>query len=359
MLASTARIASILPATPDHDGKAPPPGDPPTPSAAVEEEKPVVNTAPTVAVSLSVTIATPLCLEAVLGEGAFATVFRANYQGKPIAVKRLHEWAGGDEAMHKKALGIFQHEVNVLRKIAELRQKKSGSLSSAIDYYGYRADTSQKPPVYDIYLELVSGQDLLTVSRHYRHKTRAYDLPPLLCAGILEKTTLAAAELPAHGIVHNDLNLKNIMLTTSGEIKIIDWAFAIFLEGKEAKRLPALRGTPRFMAYEILLALSSPASDVFSMGGVIFSLAFGMSPFWYYKDSSDVFKKLNELEHSQIPQGNPAIEEIVTSCWNKEPHERPRMVELAKRFSVLHASLAETKPTELPENTSAPGLSNS
>ncbi|MCU1229879.1 MAG: stkP 2 [Acidobacteria bacterium] len=104
---------------------------------------------------------------------------------------------------------------------------------------------------------------------------------------IARQITSGLAEAHARGIVHRDIKPGNIMISTSGIVKVLDFGLAksFMREANEATEViistPGLvAGTGPYMSPEQLLAEPLDGrSDIFSLGVVLYELASGRRPF--------------------------------------------------------------------------------
>jgi predicted Zn finger-like uncharacterized protein len=109
-------------------------------------------------------------------------------------------------------------------------------------------------------------------------------LPPTRAIQLVHKIGLALQALHERGIVHRDLKPANIMLKGGHEPVIIDFGLARTFSG-ETQRLTqsgTAVGTPAYMAPEQLggdLASIGPATDVYSLGVILYELLAGRLPF--------------------------------------------------------------------------------
>jgi formylglycine-generating enzyme required for sulfatase activity len=108
--------------------------------------------------------------------------------------------------------------------------------------------------------------------------------PVAQAVDMVRRVALAVAELHRRGIVHRDLKPANIMLRPSGEPVLMDFGLACSLTA-ESQRLTAAgqgQGTLAYMPIEQLegdRARQGPASDVFSLGLILYELLTGSLPF--------------------------------------------------------------------------------
>ena len=86
----------------------------------------------------------------------------------------------------------------------------------------------------------------------------------------------ALAYLHAQGIVHRDLKPDNILITPSGQIKLIDFGISQFLN-HPAENAPLRAGTPGYMSPEQKEHPEqiSPTSDLYSLGLILYELYLG------------------------------------------------------------------------------------
>lgn len=147
--------------------------------------------------------------------------------------------------------------------------------------------------------------------------------------------TLARALASAHraGLIHRDLKPDNILLTPSLEPKILDFGLAAKMEVESGPRNP-FQGTPLYCSPEqAACEQATPASDVFSLGAVLFKVLTGRPPF----SGESVPEVLHQMQAGsppfprQLVSGIPEeLQAICLACLSKDPKERPSAEEVAR-----------------------------
>ncbi len=90
----------------------------------------------------------------------------------------------------------------------------------------------------------------------------------------------ALAFLHGHGVVHRDLKPSNVMVRRDGLVKLLDFGILAEMSGQSSADQGEIVGTVGYMAPEqIRGAPPTPASDLYSLGCMLFELASGQPPF--------------------------------------------------------------------------------
>ncbi|AOR30898.1 serine/threonine protein kinase [Streptomyces fodineus] len=197
-------------------------------------------------------------LQELLGRGAMGEVWRACDQllGRPVAVKLLHAEEAADAER-------FRLEAQIAARLNH---------PNVVGMYDFGSHHDQPHLV----MELVDGWNLA------QERSLRGALPPAEAAAITAQAAAGLAAAHQQGVVHRDVKPANVMLTTDRTVKITDFGIARFAE-EAASSLTAtgkIIGTADYLAPERALGRpAQPASDVYSLGCVLYELLTGRPPF--------------------------------------------------------------------------------
>jgi serine/threonine protein kinase len=188
-------------------------------------------------------------------------------------------------------------------------------------------------------MELIEGRDLRTAMA--QGVANDHLCPTAVAAFIIGET--AAGLDYAHrktdlyggalGIVHCDVSPSNVMLSTDGYVKILDFgiARATFSSALERRRL---RGKPRYMAPEQTLGEpATPASDVFALGIIAWELFTGL-PLFRGNDIKSILEAVRRTDPKRVDALNPEvpkeIADAIATALSKEPSARGTTADIAQ-----------------------------
>jgi tetratricopeptide (TPR) repeat protein len=166
-------------------------------------------------------------------------------------------------------------------------------------------------------MELLEGETLSAyLSAHGKvNPNDAIEIARQLCTGL--------AEAHRSGVIHRDLKSDNIILcrTATGGFRAVITDFGLAGSTTESG---VLAGTPRYMAPELWRGVkTSIASDIYSLGVVLYEIVTGQLPF---DDDDSVADRLTRLPRAPSTQAE-AIERrwdrAILPCLDVSPAERP------------------------------------
>ena len=269
----------------------------------------------------------------VIGSGGMATVYRGwdRVLKRPVAVKVLSSAYAGDEDF----VARFRREA---RAAANLNNPGVVSVF----------DTGSDGGRHFIVMELVEGRTLAEeIAEH-----GALDLER--ARDIAERVAGALQFAHANGIVHRDVKPGNVMLTPSGEVKVMDFGIARAAGGDTLTTTSSVLGTANYLAPEQAESKPvDPRTDVYALGVVLYEMLTGRPPFTGETAISVAYKHVREKPRppsSVNPEVPAALEAITLKALAKDPQARYQSAEEMRR-ALVAAGAGEVEDTALGATT--------
>lgn len=287
-------------------------------------------------------------IEQRLGVGGMGTVYRARHLliDRPVAIKVLNPRFVEDEAAQLR----FRREARAAGRLQHANAVGVTDFGSTSDGYVY------------LVMELLEGRTLRDVL------AKEAPLDTARAVALMLQTADAVAAAHQAGIIHRDLKPANIFIVQNSEVpavvKVLDFGIAKLaaesLEDDDSKTLTlvgAMIGTPRYMSPEQCDGAElTPASDVYSLGVILYEMLSGVVPFSGSTPLAIAMKHASEAPRSpsEYVASIPApLEEVVLHALEKRPEDRPAN---ASDFRLELLATADRLGLEHAAATSAPDI---
>jgi len=270
-------------------------------------------------------------LKRCIGRGGMAVVYLASDQQLPrdVAVKVVHSASAEDLARFKREaemLATFTHE-------------------HILPVY----DSGQQGPWHYLVTPYI-GHGTLADRLHTRGP-----LTPEEAGVILDQISGALQYAHERGILHRDIKPSNILLRDDSYAYLADFGIARFVEGESGLTQSGFCvGTPEYMAPELCESQVSQGSDVYALGVVLYMMLTGQQPFTASTPLATLQKQVHEyatLPSRLNPALSPAIEQVILTALEKDPHRRFQNVRAfanAYRQALQVSGTLGTQPTGAP-----------
>jgi CHASE2 domain-containing sensor protein len=271
-------------------------------------------------------------IKAEIDDGGMGIVYEA-HQGElgVVAIKVIKPRILGKTASER-----FLNEARAMGKV-----RSEPGIATIFDCDFYTDHASQTLAPY-IVMEYIPGAMPLTTyaAEHGLRSRERLELFRRVCEAV---GTAHRAE-----IIHRDLKPANIMVGSSGQPKVIDFGLAVVRDPNEhAKRLPSERGglfgTLEYMSPEQASKrfdpyVLTPASDVYSLGVILYELLLGQLPYAHhpgfavrrfpdtppdYSEATRIIREEAPIEPHKLNRSvHPEVEAILLRALQKDPGKR-------------------------------------
>jgi eukaryotic-like serine/threonine-protein kinase len=244
-------------------------------------------------------------IDSVLGQGGMAKVFRGTDQvlGRTVAIKVLSPQFADDAQF----VARFRREAQAA---AALNQPNIVGVF----------DTGSQGDVHFIVMEYVEGRTLRDVIR------AEGPLLPERAAEIADAVARALETAHEAGMVHRDIKPGNIMLTSDGEVKVMDFGIARTSTGDTLTQTAAVLGTASYLSPEQAQGHPVDArSDLYSLGCVLYEMTTGRPPFSGDSPVAIAYKHVKDdpVAPSRINPDVPSdLEAVILKSMAKNPANR-------------------------------------
>ena len=261
-------------------------------------------------------------LTRLLGEGGMAKVYLAVLSGpmgfeKEVALKKIDARLTQDDRF-VKAL------INEARLGGQLRHR------NIVEVYEF----NQVGEDYYLAMEFVNGPTLDTLVRNCRNAGK--QIPPAICLeigvqicrGLEYAHTLRTKENQPMNLVHRDLKPGNVIVSQTGDAKIMDFGIAK-ADSNLYKTTAAdiTKGTPIYMSPEQVTGSSrlSGRSDIFSMGSIVHEMLC-LDVIFHGDNLLAIMHKVLQADirdaMNNVQERVPGLEVVLSRAMSKKPEDR-------------------------------------
>jgi serine/threonine-protein kinase len=258
-----------------------------------------------------------------LGEGAMGVVYRARdvALGRVVALKALSADFGAEDELWQR----FEREAEAIGRLNH---------PNIVQVY----DMGEAEGRRYMAMELLEGDDLRALIE------RQVDIPLADRVRILGEISAGLGYAHSRGVVHRDVKPANILVTSSGRVKLLDFGLARVATRATITRRGVILGTPDYMSPEQAMGKTvDHRSDIFSAGGVFYEFLTWQKPFKGKTLHSVLYQIVSE-EPDPVLTLNPDVPARLAAVVHRMLHKSPEkrhtsMEEVGRELDEIHSAL--------------------
>jgi eukaryotic-like serine/threonine-protein kinase len=199
-----------------------------------------------------------------LGQGGMGSVYRAEHVRlkKKVAIKIL----SGSQMFDPRAVARFQLEMEVVGRLDHPNIVRA-------------TDAGEADGIHFLVMELIDGVNLT----HLLFRCGPLQVPEV--CELIRQAAIGLQHAYEHGLVHRDVKPSNLMLSTNGQVKLLDLGLALLRasvpSAGDLTGIGEVMGTAEYMAPEQWAETHSVdiRADIYSLGCTLYALLTGDPPF--------------------------------------------------------------------------------
>jgi serine/threonine protein kinase len=243
-----------------------------------------------------------------IGRGGMAEIFQARdiLLDRPVAMKVLFPEFATDPAF-----------VERFRREAQAAANLNHPNIVAVYDWGKVNNT------YYIAMEYVNGRTLADILK------QSGTLTPMQVCDVMSEVASALISAHQNGVVHRDIKPGNILVSTTGQVKVADFGIARALGAGVEQGLTqtgAVMGTATYFSPEQAQGVATDQrSDIYSLGVVMYEMLSGVAPFTGENAVAIAYKQVHEHAmplNQRLATIPSEVAAIVAKCMEKSPGDR-------------------------------------
>ncbi|PKC03445.1 kinase-like protein [Rhizophagus irregularis] len=157
---------------------------------------------------------------------------------------------------------------------------------------------------------------------------------------ILSHIAMGLLVIHARNFIHRDFHSGNILLSKKSGQRWLIGDLGLSQSANNTLLNNEIYGIMPYIAPEIFKgAAFSKESDIYSMGMIMWELTTGCKPFASIRHDANLVYEIIDGERPEITHDTPeCFANLMKSCWDSNPSERPSALEVAKALSSIKAT---------------------
>lgn len=241
-----------------------------------------------------------------IGDGGMALVYSAkdHLLNRTVGVKILRSQ--------------FADDVQFVERFRrEARSAASLSHANIVNIY----DVGETDEVHFIVMEFVQGDNLHDLIKQNRRFSQEFII------NVGKQIAMGLAHAHYHGIIHRDIKPHNILITPEGRVKVTDFGIAQAMSATNLTQTGMVLGSVHYFSPEQATGTNvQAASDLYSLGIVLYEMITGRRPFYGDSPIAIALKQVQETPtplKQYVTELDGELEYLVLSLLTKDPKDRP------------------------------------
>ncbi|KAG8732397.1 hypothetical protein FRC12_019287, partial [Ceratobasidium sp. 428] len=248
-----------------------------------------------------------------LGRGGFGTVFKGQWNGATVAVKRLVKDASAE---------------TLLREVETWQGLRHPHV---VQFFG--ASPRESPNAFIVSQYLANGNATMYLKRN----------PNADRVKLARETAVGMEYLHSMAIIHGDLKAANVLITDTGGAALADFGLSEVKQDSTSRADASgnVSGSPRYLSPERWKGVLNKASDVYAWAMTTLEIFSDLPPFGYINGVEIIYHLVvRENQRPDRPEPELGVQRgltddiwfLITKAWEKDPQQRPTFKQLTQMF---------------------------